>query len=264
MNKFVVVIFPNEKRANEGAEVLRDLHADGTLTLYGLAVGRKAADGDVSVIEKEGEGLPGAAVGALAGALVGLLGGPLTAAVGAAGGAWIGTWRDIAHLGVGADFLAEVGRELTPGTTALVADVSEDRVSPLDEQMELLDGTVLREWQSELPEVQLATEAAARKAELEHLEAERREASQQRRHLLDIRVDKAEAKLENVGHRATKKLDSLDQATGSKIEALKHQAATADTNARASIERRIAETRADRDRRAALLRQTLQVASDAR
>src|SRR5690606_1939544 len=152
MNKFVVVILSNEAKANEAADVLHSLHRNGSLTLYGLAIARKADDGDVTVVEQHSEGVPGAGVGALAGALVGLIGGPVTALLGAAGGAWIGTWRDVEHLGISAEFLDEVANALAPGVTALVADVSEDRVAFVDEQMERLGGVVLREWQSELPE----------------------------------------------------------------------------------------------------------------
>ena len=264
MNKFVVVIFPDEAKADEGAEVFRALHEDGSLTLYGLAVARKPEDGDVTVVEKKGQGLPGAGVGALAGALVGLIGGPVTALLGAAGGAWIGTWRDIEHLGVGSDFLEEVANALSPGATALVADVSEDRIAFLDEHMHRLDGVVLREWQSELPEMKLAAEAAARKAELEQLAAERRDATPKREEVIDLRVDKAKERLKKTADEANAKLEQLEASTEARLDELRRQLDSAGVNARASIERRIDETRRQRDRRSALLHHTLRVIEEAR
>lgn len=264
MNKFVVVIFPSEAKADEAAEIFRDLHKEGSLTLYGLAIARKTEDDQVLVVEKKKEGLPGTGVGALAGALVGLVGGPFTAVLGAAAGAWIGTWRDIEHLGVGSDFIEEVADALTPNSVALVADVSEDRVAYVDEQMELLGGVVLREWQSELPEMKLAADAAARKAELEQLNTERLDAPPKRQKLIEIRIDKAKARLEETSARARAKLESIDTATAARLDELNRQAASAGPSSRTSIERRIAETKNQSNRRAALLRHTLEVVDAAR
>lgn len=263
MNKYVVVIFSNEEKADEAAEVFLALHKDGSLTLYGLATARKKEDGELSVVQKQGQGLPGAGVGALAGALVGLVGGPFTALLGAAGGAWIGTWRDIERLGIGYDFVEEVANALSPGATALVADVSEDRVAYIDEQMTQLGGVVLREWQSELPELKLAAEAAARKTELEQLDAERRDAPPKRQEVIAIHIDKAKARLEQTAARAKEKLEEIDASAAARISALNRQADEAGANARASIERRIGETKKQHERRAALLRQTLELVDEA-
>ena len=264
MNKFVVVILPNEAKANEAADVLHGLHRDGSLTLYGLAIAHKADEGDVTVVERQGEGLPGAGVGALAGALVGLIGGPVTALLGAAGGAWIGSWRDVEHLGISAEFVEEVSNALAPGATALVADVAEDRVAFVDEQMARLGGVVLREWQSELPEMKLATEAAARRTEIEHLVAERRDATPKRQAVIDAHIDKAKARLLRTAEQASARLDEIDASTDARLEALRRQLDTAGASARDAIERRIDETRRWHDRRAALLNQTLRIVEEAR
>lgn len=264
MNKFIVVIFPDDEKAEEAVKAFEALHDDGTVTLYGLVLARKDAGGEVSATEKVGKGLPGTAVGALAGGLIGLLGGPLTAAAGAAGGAWIGTWRDIAHLGVGSEFLEDVARELAPGTTAVIADVTEERVAPVDEQMEALGGVVLREWQSEYGEMQLVAEAAARKTEIEHLAAERDDAPAARRDLLSLKIEKAENRIKALEERARERERGLEQSCDAKLDALKRQAATARPNEKASLERRTAELREDRDRRAALLRRAIEIAAEAR
>ncbi len=66
MSKFIVTTFSGEANAYEGTRALRELHAAGDLTLYGLAVITKDAGGKLSV--KEGpEELPGTAVGGLVG-----------------------------------------------------------------------------------------------------------------------------------------------------------------------------------------------------
>ncbi len=259
MNKFVIVIFADDAKADEGVRAFRALHDEGEITLYGLRVARKSEGGEVALVEKVGKGMPGAAVGALAGALVGLLGGPLTAAAGFAGGAWIGTWRDITHLGVGSDFLEEVSRELAPGTTAVIADITEDRVAPLDERMAALDGIVLREWQTEHGEMRLVAEAAARRTEIEHLETERHGASDARKNLLDLRREKAVRRLDGVAARARSELEALARRSDSKLQTLERQAGAASAEARRSIERRIAATAEDRARRERLLTQALEI-----
>ena len=58
MSKFVVTTFGSEANAYEGTRALKELHAEGNLTLYGMAVITKDAGGKLSV--KEGsDALPG-------------------------------------------------------------------------------------------------------------------------------------------------------------------------------------------------------------
>ena len=89
MSKFVGTTFSNEAKAYEGTLALKKLHAEGELTLYGLAVIIKDASGKLSV--KEGpDDLPGTAVGSLVGALLGVLGGPAGVLVGMTAGMMLG------------------------------------------------------------------------------------------------------------------------------------------------------------------------------
>lgn len=45
MNKFIVVIFPSESQAYEGAKVIRDLHNEGSLFIYGMTIVTRGAGG---------------------------------------------------------------------------------------------------------------------------------------------------------------------------------------------------------------------------
>jgi len=100
MSKFIVVIVPDETKAYEGSKALRELHAEGSLTLYGMAIVAKTADGKLSVKQSVDEGPLGTAVGSLSGGLIGLLGGPVGAAIGLGAGALLGSLRDLHQLGV--------------------------------------------------------------------------------------------------------------------------------------------------------------------
>ena len=146
MSKFVVVTFPDELSAYGGTRVLKELDAEGSLTLYGFVVVGRDAGGAPSIKQAADAGPLGTAAGTLAGGLVGLLGGPAAAAAGAAAGALIGSLRDLFRLGVNASFLDAVCRQLAAGGTAVIADVREDWVTPLDTRMEAIGGTVARTW----------------------------------------------------------------------------------------------------------------------
>jgi uncharacterized membrane protein len=49
MEKVITVVFNDEKQAYEGVQALRDLHRDGSITLYSDAVVAKDADGKLFV-----------------------------------------------------------------------------------------------------------------------------------------------------------------------------------------------------------------------
>ena len=113
MSKFAVIVFSEEVRAYQGLEALQQLHAEGTLTVYGTGVVQRDADGTVRILKRADQCPAGLGVGALVGGLVGLFGGPVGAAVGAAVGGAAGGLRDELHVIMSDDFLERV--EQTPG-----------------------------------------------------------------------------------------------------------------------------------------------------
>lgn len=135
-------------RGDKGA--LEDLHADGTITLYADAVIAKDADGNTTVKQAADQEPLGTAVGLVTGSLVGLLGGPVGVLVGATTGMAGGALFDVGTTGVGTDFLAEAAESLQAGKAALVAEIEEEWVLPLDSRMEALGGTVFRRTRGEV------------------------------------------------------------------------------------------------------------------
>lgn len=263
MSKFVVVVFPDEAKAQEGARALRALHDEGSLSVYGTAVLVKDANGRVSVEQENRPGPKGAGLGALLGGLAGLLAGPGVALLGAAGGALMGGWRDVLNLGVGTEFVDEASRELTPGKSAVVAEVDEDRVTPLDTRMEALGGVVLRQWRADFEDEQFEKEIDLRTSEVAKLEAERAEASEERKAKLEARADEARSKLKRTYERAEAALDGVEEETKAKVAAVQEQAAKGTADVKARCERRIAEIRADGDKRAAKLKRACDLAREA-
>lgn len=155
MSKFVLVVFPDAPKAYEGIQVLRDLHSEGSLTLYSTAVIERTRNGDLSIKERQTDGPVGTALGALIGGLVGLFASPVGAAIGAGSGASLGALRDLFVLGVSKDFLESVGRTLVPGKIAVLAEISEEWVTPLDVRIAAIGGTVIREVRNDFIDEEL-------------------------------------------------------------------------------------------------------------
>ena len=254
MSKLVVTTFDSEAKAYEGTRALNELHAQGDLTLYGMAVITKDAGGKLSV--KEGpDALAGTAVGSLVGALVGVLGGPAGVIVGLTAGMLLGGISDLLNVGVGMDFLDKVSRELAPGKAAVIAEIDEDWVTPLNTRMEAIGGSVVRESRSDFEEAEIVKAAAADKAELAQLKAELAQSRAEAKAKLQKRINEIKAKLDELANQAQASLQKLETSTNAKTSALNDQIAKANAENKARIKERLVELRADHDRRVAKLKQ---------
>jgi len=134
------MVLPDEETARQGFHVLQELQTVGSLTMHGTDVLQRGADGGVSILRSNRHDFLGAELDAVAGALLVFFGGPVDAALGATAG----RWRDLVQMGVNGDFLNEVERYLTPGKFAVVGQISESAVGPLDERMAELRAQLVR------------------------------------------------------------------------------------------------------------------------
>jgi uncharacterized membrane protein len=108
----------------------------------------------------------------LTGSVIGLLGGPAGAVLGASIGGLSGLLFDLDNADVGAAFYGDVVKTLTPGKTAVLADVDESWTTPIDARMREHGGTVSRRFRAEVVEDQLVRESAALEASLNALDEE--------------------------------------------------------------------------------------------
>ena len=262
-DKMIVVIFDNEKNAYEGFKALKDLHAEGSITLYASAVIAKDAGGKVTVKQAAERGPLGTGVGLVTGGLIGLLGGPVGAALGAYAGSLGGVLYDLAKAGVGADFLAEVEENLQPGKAAVVAEIWEEWVMPLDDRMEAVGGVVFRRVRGEVLDSQLERDAAALKAELAELKAEYTRADREAKAKLRAKISTAKAKLRATRDRAKAAAEATKQEMDAKIKSLKEQVARAQGDAKAKLEARIAEVQSGYKQRAGKLHQAWELTKEA-
>jgi uncharacterized membrane protein/sporulation protein YlmC with PRC-barrel domain len=263
MDKMLVVVFDSELKAYEGSRALQELQYEGSINLYSKAVIARDANGKVTVKQQGDTGPIGTSVGLLTGSLIGLIGGPVGFVVGAGFGMSGGLLYDLAHLGVGGDFLAEVEQSLQPGKAAVVAEVWEEWTMPIDTRMEALGGVVLRRTRGEFVDSQIERDVAALKADLTELEAESDRATGQARAKLQAKVDAARARLQAKQDDMQARIEASQKETDAKIKSLQEQAAIESGERKARREERIAELKADQKRRSDLLKQAWELTKEA-
>jgi uncharacterized membrane protein len=199
------------------------------------------------------DGPIGTLVGMVGGGLVGLLGGPVGVAVGAYVGGFGGLMYDLFRAGVSMDFVNEVAATLTPGKAAVIADIDEMWVTPIDTRLGALGGTTFRRVPGEVVDTQLIRETDAARAELEQLDAEVRQASGEARTNIEASIKAQQRKLESLVDRLEKTLSEDKADFEARLATLREQQAKARDSQRQKIEARIEDLKASHEARKAKL-----------
>ncbi len=227
MERILVVVFDNEKKAFEGRSALRQLEAENSLTIYEGAVVVKHADGTVSVKQLDDSGPIGTLTGTAVGGLIGLLGGPVGLALGAASGLTVGAFYDADTLRFGEDFVDDVSKSLKPNKVAVVAEVEEAWTIPVDTRMEALGGTVFRRALWAVQEQVRREEIAAMKADLAQFKSELSKAHADRKAKLQKKIGELEAKIEAQQKKTIERREAFEARQKAKKAILKKNAAAA-------------------------------------
>ena len=263
MNKMLVAVFDSESAAFEGLSALRDLHRGGDITLYASAVIVKDKTGKISVKQEADDGPVGTAVGLLTGSLIGILGGPAGLAVGASLGGLTGFLFDLDKSGIGATFLDEVSKALTPGKAALVTELEESWTTPVDTRLHKLGGIVFRRLRSEVVEDQLVRESAAFEADLKALDDDLKRAAAENRAAIQKDIEQVKKQIKATQEQAKARLDQARAEMDARIKSLQEQAKGASDRAKARIEKRIGEVKADFELRSKKLNQAWALTKEA-
>jgi uncharacterized membrane protein len=191
------VRFTDPSKAYQALSVLKECDAEGRIGLESAAIVERTETGELRIPEgTDNVELLGTASGSLLGMLIGVLGGPVGVLVGWGSGALVGGAFDIDHAVTSDEALTVLGRALPPGSTAVMASVSEPAVEVIDGEMKKLDGEVTRrpvdEVMSELEAAEDAADAAAREA--------RRTVREQRKAEFDTGVEERVGKLKEKLH----------------------------------------------------------------
>jgi len=246
MEKMIVVVFDNEAKAMDGLQIIRELDSEGEISVYQAQILARDPDGGVRVINNDDLlSFRMVAGGTAVGAIVGLLGGPIGALVGGTAGALLGSIGDMEEAGVTDEFIADITPALTPGKVAVVADIMEERVEPLDTRMERIGGVVFRRMRTYVQTTQHDLDAAAHRAEMDQLKAERAQARTDRLSKIDARIDHLRARLENAIERKRASMRAREQQREDRIDALQEKARQSNGDIRRRQEARIAALRRD-------------------
>jgi uncharacterized membrane protein len=245
MERMLVVIFDDESKTYEGSHALNQLDDEGSISIHAESVIKRNADGTITIKQSEGE-FPIRTLGGTAiGSLIGLLEGPVGLGVGAAAGFLAGSIGDLHVAGVDAEYLDEVATKLTPGKCAVVADVSEEWITPVDTGMEALGGTVFRSAKKSVEDDQRARDIARLREEIEQLKEEHARARGERKAKLQAKIDKLNAKLQAKLDEARQRADQLKSETEAKVLALQKKAEKAQGEIKANFDARVKRIRDD-------------------
>ncbi len=223
----------------------------------------KDSKGYISIKEAADPGFAGAGTGLAVGALIGLLGGPVGMVVGALAGTVAGAIRDYWVAGVGLDFVEQTGKLLQPGKVALIADVEEEWVIPVDASMEAAGGVVVRRARADIAEVQFQRDVNALKAEIKELEAEFKHANGAAGQKLQIQIAAAKAALDGNLKRAQQWVAELKLEAEGKIHLLQEQQKKLQGDARTKLESRLTRVRSAYDKRSAKLKLAWELTKEA-
>ena len=160
MNNYIAIVFSSDDKAHAALRALWNLDEEAEITVHGAAVVRRDDMGHIRVAEQNGDLGKRTAIGVGIGALLGLLAGPVGVAAGIAGAAAVTTGAAVgvgalsgAAVGMTADAVKDVRREnalyesfftLSQGQSAVVADLTEEWTSILDNAMKALGGVIYR------------------------------------------------------------------------------------------------------------------------
>lgn len=243
MEKMLVVVFDDESKAYEGAHALNELGAEGSITIHAEAVIKKNADSTVTVKQSEGDFPIRALAGTAIGSLIGLLGGPIGLGVGAAAGLLAGGISDLNVAGVNAEFVDDVGAALKPGKCAVIADISEEWVTPVDTRMEALGGSGIRTPRKSVEDDQSARDVAMLRAEIDQLKIEHARARADRKAKLQATIDKLNTKLQGKLDQAKQRSEQIKSETEAKVQALQKKAEKAQGDVKATLDARVKQIR---------------------
>ena len=161
----LAVSFSEHANAYEALSRLKELDAQGEVSVRGAAVVVRGEDGKIESKEQIGdESWEGTASGGLIGLLIGVLGGPLGVIVGGATGVMVGSLFDMDDADETDSALAEISKSVRVGAPALLGDVIEESPVAIDAVMANLGGTVLRRSAADVQAEVAAAEEAQREA----------------------------------------------------------------------------------------------------
>jgi uncharacterized membrane protein len=224
MDRMLVVVFDNDAKAYDALKKLQDLDDERSLTLYAYAVVRRNADGTLTTERSDDVGPVGTLLGTSVGSLIGMLGGPAGAVLGGTAGMTAGSFFDLHNARIGSDYLEDITKALTPNKTAVVAQIDEDWITPVDSRMEELGGDVYRRGLSDVRDTANKEDLAAMKADLAQFQAEQAKERSERQARIQVKINQLDTKIQAHQQKVQEQLKAAARVAEAKAQRLQDKA----------------------------------------
>jgi gas vesicle protein len=142
-----------------------------------------------------------------------------------------GSGVDFANLGIGEDFIDDVTKVLRPNKVALVAEVEEDWIAPVDTRMEAIGGTVFRRALAEVQNQIREENVNAMKADLAQMKAEHAQARADQKAKIQEKVSQLDSKIQTQMQKIKDLHEGARLQAQAKADVLKAKAAAARSKA---------------------------------
>lgn len=144
MEKIIHVIVDTQENAYQALQVLRQLDANGDISLAESVLLTKDAQGNTIIQDSQGNPVDNTVSGALIGGLFGLLAGPLGFLLGTGIGALAGSTGDVIKGDHALSYLESAEKTLPNGKSLLIVHLYEDWEVPVDTSLKPLGAEIQR------------------------------------------------------------------------------------------------------------------------
>lgn len=263
VRKFIAIEFPTEAKAYEGFHALRQLQRDRTVTVYEtLVIGRD--EHGLSMHRMRERPMRRTSIGAVLGAVVGTVGGPMGMLLGATAGGSLGALEEAVHQTIDDEHADDIGKQLAPGSAALLAELREKTAGPLDARMAELGGKVMRQTRRDQVAGMIAKRTRAHRAEVDRERLARATEHAEKTQLyVEADLEDARKKLMAIAEDARAELDETALVLDDKLGVLAAELPGTRPAVRRSLEQRIREIDEELGERYRKLRRALEVADAA-
>lgn len=192
----IAVSFDDDRDAYKALTTLKELDSQERVGVQEAVVVVRGEDG--RVVEKDSADsmfMAGTAGGGLIGLLIGIIGGPLGMLIGGTSGLLFGSLFDLADIDETESALGAISGSVKPGSTSLLAVVTEQSPEVIDTAMSELGGTVLRRSEADVEDEIAAAEEAQRKAKFEAHKELVRKRGEHDKAAVNAKIDELKTKL---------------------------------------------------------------------
>ena len=153
MDNMLVAVFETERQASAAARAIKQLNSEGLALVYALAVIVKSSDSIAIVNFLRDENSPDPVLGIAIRSLIDLLRGSRNFPAETAAETAADWMVEMANAGVDDGLLEKVSRQLLPGTAAIVSEIDEEWLTPMNTLVEFQRGIVFvargaRSWRT--------------------------------------------------------------------------------------------------------------------